>query len=113
MPAVVTLGLALVFTGFAICAGAAARILDRAPNGAPRRSPPRPGLRILLVGICGVYTLRGALLVPKTVLVLHTGFPLRGLFFSLVSLLIGLVHIVGTAAAWRWLTPAAGDQQRA
>jgi hypothetical protein len=94
VPAVVTLGVAAIFAAFGVCALIAAR-RDR-----------RPGLRILLVGIAGIYLLRGALVVPELVIVQHTGAPPRILAFSLVSLAIGAVYAAGLGRAFRRLGSA-------
>jgi len=88
LPALVTLGVAGVFALFAACARWGAREAGR------------PGLRVLLVGIGGIYTLRGAVIVPEAVLVWHAGFPLRALAFSSIALVIGVVHLVGTGRSW-------------
>jgi hypothetical protein len=79
------------FTFFGACALAAAR------------RDAWPGLRILLVGITGIYLLRGALIVPEAVVVQHAGYPPRMLAFSLVAFLVGLVYATGLARAWRRL----------
>jgi hypothetical protein len=90
VPSLVTLLIALVFTAFGFCALSAAG-----------RAPRLPQLRILLIGISGIYTLRGLVVVPELLLFLNTtDLPLRALGFSLISLLIGIVYIVGTAMRW-------------
>ena len=67
------------------------------------RSLPFP--RLGLLGIGGVYTLRGLAIIPQilTVLNIYT-FSIyttpQGLVSSLVSLVIGLVYLAGTISAW-------------
>lgn len=96
VPALITLVIALVFAIFGLYGLSGA---DRAPR--------LPALRILLVGIGGIYTLRGLTVVPELLLFLHTGgLPARMLGFSLVSLAIGILYIVGTARRWTALDPA-------
>jgi hypothetical protein len=63
-------------------------------------------LRIVLVGVTGVYLLRGALIVPDSIVVRLAGYPPRILLFSGVALLIGIVHAVGLARAWGRLSRA-------
>jgi hypothetical protein len=91
VPALVTLGVAGAFAVFGVCALLGARH-DR-----------RSLLRILLVGVTGIYLLRGALVVPELVVVQHAGYPARMLVFSTVALLVGAMHLTGLALAWRRL----------
>jgi hypothetical protein len=91
VPAAVTLVIAAAFGGFGICALLAAR-RDR-----------HTALRILLVGVSGIYLLRGALIVPELVVVRHAGYPARMLVFSAAALAVGLVHAIGLGLAWRRL----------
>lgn len=88
VPALVTLGIAVAFGVFGVCALLGARH-DR-----------RPALRILLVGITGIYLLRGFLVVPELVVVQHAGYPARMMVFSAIALVAGLVHLTGLALAW-------------
>jgi hypothetical protein len=92
VPAIVTVVLSLVFAFFGACALAAARRTEQ------------PALRILLVGITGIYLLRGLLIVPEAVVVTHAGYPPRLLVFSAVALAIGVVHAAGLALAFRRLS---------
>ncbi len=90
VPAIVTLVLAAFFVAFGLYAWSAA-------GHAPRL----PQRRILLIGISGVYTLRGLIVVPELLVFLNTtDVPLRALWFSLISLFIGIVYITGTALRW-------------
>lgn len=91
VPAVVTLGVAAAFGAFGIFALLGAR------------HDKRPALRILLVGVTGIYLLRGALIVPELVVVQHAGYPARMMVFSAVALLVGALHLTGLALAWRRL----------
>lgn len=91
IPAIVTTVVAAAFAFFGVCTLMAARH-DR-----------RPLLRILLVGITGIYLLRGVLIVPELVVVRHAGYPIRMLGFSAVALAIGLVHAVGLGRSYRRL----------
>ena len=68
---------------------------------------PLPGARILVAAIGSIYTLRGVLIVPEVLMVLHLGRPPRALVFSAVSLAIGIVHLVGVTRRWRLLDPQA------
>jgi hypothetical protein len=90
VPPLLTLGLAAIFTTFGFYALSAAG-----------RAPRLPQLRIILIGICGIYLLRGLVVVPELLLFLHTtDIPFRSLVFSLMSLTIGIVYIVGVALRW-------------
>jgi len=67
-----------------------------------------PLLRFGLLGIGGVYTLRGLLVIP--LLLIMTGIlqsseaiPPQGLASSLVSLFIGILYLVGTITGWHEL----------
>jgi hypothetical protein len=95
IPPLVTLGLAAIFTTFGLYALSAAG-----------RAPKLPLLRIILIGISGIYLLRGLVVVPELLLFLHTAdLPARALGFSLVSLTIGIVYTVGLALRWPALPP--------
>jgi hypothetical protein len=90
VPALITLLIALVFALFGLYALSGA---DRAPK--------LPQVRIVLVGISGIYLLRGLVVVPELVLFLNSStLPARLLGFSLVSLAIGVLYTVGTARRW-------------
>jgi hypothetical protein len=90
IPPLVTLGLAAIFTLFGLYALSAAG-----------RAPRLPLPRIILIGICGIYLLRGLVVVPELLLYLHTmDIPARALGFSLISLVIGIVYTVGVALRW-------------
>jgi hypothetical protein len=86
--AIVTLGIAAVLAAFAACAFSAAGILPRMPL-----------IRLALVGITGVYLARGLALVPALLWKpqLVDSFLL---WSSLVVLVYGGVHAIGTWLAW-------------
>lgn len=73
--------------------------------GGARMIPRPPLVRLGLVLIAGVYLLRGLSVVPEALLLLQQpdAFPLRFLFFSIVSLLIGVCYAAGARQAWRRL----------
>jgi hypothetical protein len=95
-PAALTFAVAVVFILFALYAFAGAGTIRRLPL-----------LRTGLVTIGAIYTLRGLLLFPQL-----TGYlrepPIvapRDLVFSTVSLVIGLLYLVGASRAWAGLRP--------
>ena len=95
IPGLITLGLTLLFTTWCLYAFSGARLFR-----------PLPWVRSGLVIIGSIYTLRGLAFFPQIALFLSAsqeGFQARQLAFSLVSLLIGLVHLIGTRRAWRSL----------
>jgi hypothetical protein len=74
---------------------------------------PLPLLRLGLLGIGGVYTLRGLLAIP--LLLIMTGIlqstenvPSPALVSSLVSLFIGVLYLAGTMLGWRELPSRTG-----
>lgn len=93
-PAVLTAAFAVVFAVWAVYAFAGARLIRRPPL-----------VRLGLVVIATVYTLRGLSAIPEALLLLRDAgaFPPRFLVFSLISLAIGLVHAAGAKQAWRRL----------
>ena len=96
VPALITMVIALVFAGFGLYALSGAG-----------RAPRLPALRILLVGISGIYILRGVVVVPELLLYSFEGkLPPRMMAFSVISLAIGLIHAVGTARSWAAMDPA-------
>jgi hypothetical protein len=85
IPALVTLGIALVFAGFGWYGLAGANLV-----------PGLPFQTTVLWGIGAIYTLRGlALLVELAMLWRGQTLPAQNPWFSLASLLIGLVHLWG------------------
>jgi hypothetical protein len=95
VPTLVTGAVAAVFTVFGLCALAAAGFFHL------------PAARILATVVGCIYTLRGLLIVPEAVMVHFVGRPPRALLFAGISLLIGVVHLVGVARRWHLLDPVA------
>jgi putative oxidoreductase len=90
LPALATLLVATVFAVFGLYALSAAG-----------RGPRLPQPRIILIGICGIYLLRGLVVVPQLLMFLNTTeVPLRALVFSVIALGIGIVYTIGTALRW-------------
>jgi hypothetical protein len=92
LPAAVTVAIAVLFAGFGACALAAA---------ARRAWPGR--LRAALVVVAVLYLLRGIGAIPQSAVLLSAPFefPVRFLVFSLVALVVGLVHVAGLVGAWK------------
>jgi hypothetical protein len=64
-----------------------------------------PGLKQMLVMISGIYILRGLLFVPELIVVLgiyEISIPVapRFITFSIGSLFIGLIYLIGTIGGW-------------
>src|SRR4029453_1892764 len=95
VPTVVTGAIAAVFAVFGTHGLAGAGFL------------PLPAARILVAAIGCIYTLRGLLIVPESIMVRFMDRPVRALFFAALSLVIGGIHLVGVARRWRDLTPDA------
>jgi hypothetical protein len=96
VPALITLIIALVCAGFGLYALSGAG-----------RAPRLPALRVLLVGISGVYVLRGLVVVPEFILyAFERKLPLRLMLFSLIALAIGLMHVIGTVRRWAAMDPS-------
>jgi hypothetical protein len=93
-PTLVTGALALVFAVFGAYALAGAGFLQL------------PATRNLVAAIGCIYTLRGLLIVPEAIMVHFMDRPVRALIFAAVSLLIGVVHLIGVARRWSALAPA-------
>jgi len=103
VPALITMIIALVFAGFALYALSGAG-----------RAPKLPALRVLLVGISGIYILRGLVVVPEFLLYsFERTLPVRMMVFSVTALVIGLIHAVGTARRWAALDPSLDSEQLA
>ena len=94
MPALITGGLVVLFALAGAYALAAAGSLHRLPL-----------LRVVLIAIGVIYTLRGLPALPQVVLLfLDTPqLPVRAVVFSLGSLLIGLSHLAGVRTGWQSL----------
>jgi hypothetical protein len=99
LPALMTFALAVVFATFGLYGLAAL--------GHVRL----PGTRVVVIVIGCIYVLRGALVVPESMMVLHLGWPARMLAFPLVSLAVGLAYLVGTWRQWPFLEAAEQAEQ--
>jgi hypothetical protein len=101
LPALITFGLVVLFAAFGCYALSGAGILRRLPL-----------LTLGLLGIASLYTLRGMALFIELGMVLLSHFPFNALslFYSTVSLAIGVIHFAGIKANWSQLrstnTPA-------
>ena len=97
VPALVTLGLALIFALWGVYALSGAGVVRRLPL-----------LRLGLVLISALYLLRGLELIPDLAWRLggNAGAPVRFTLFSAVSLLAGLLYTIGLVGMWRRITEA-------
>lgn len=93
VPTLITGALAFVFAVFGSYALAGAGFLAL------------PATRVLVAAIGCIYTLRGLLIVPEALMVHFMDRPVRALFFAAISLVIGLVHLVGVFRRWAALAP--------
>ena len=93
-PAILTALFAIIFGVWAVYGFGGARIIRRPPM-----------VRLGLVVISAVYTLRGLSALPEAVLLARnpSAFPARFLVFSIVSLAVGVIYAIGTKQAWRRL----------
>ncbi|MEO5761281.1 MAG: hypothetical protein ABIR28_03125 [Vicinamibacteria bacterium] len=92
-PIVITLGLTAMFAVWSACAFSGAGLL-----------PPLPFLKASLLVIGSIYTLRGLVLIPQIVLFATSGATAvapRHLFFSAVSLTLGVAYLLGTRLTLR------------
>lgn len=96
VPDLLTAGITLVFLVFAAYFAAGAGVI-----------PLLPYMRLALIGIAAIYTLRGALLVP--VWLSGTRVSAFDVWSSLVSLGIGLIHCAAVALWWNREVTAAQD----
>ena len=90
-PWVITLGIAFVLGAFAACAWSAAGLIGQLP-----------WLRLALIGISGVYLLRGLALGPLLIWQPHLVDPFI-VWSSVIVLGYGLVHAVGLWLIWSQL----------
>ncbi len=86
-PGFVTLGITIVFTVFGLYAFSGAEVLS-----------PLPFLRTALFGIGTIYTLRGLFVLYEilVMLVFRSRIKIKNIVFSLVSLSLGILYLVGT-----------------
>lgn len=94
MPAVITAGIAAVLFVWALFAFSGAGRIAQVPL-----------LRTGLVAISAIYLARGLLLIPL-LLVRPAGIGAFGLWSSLIVLVYGLVHAIGTWRGWRAMSAA-------
>ena len=87
-PAIVTMGIATVLAVWAAYAFAGAGLISKLPL-----------MRAALVAISGVYLLRGAALLPLMIAKPELVTPFI-VWSSLIVMIYGLVHAVGTWQAW-------------
>jgi hypothetical protein len=83
----VTVGLALMFAAWGVYALSGAGVIGQLPL-----------LRPVLITIGAIYILRSLMLPSELVQALTRGYPPRFIIFSTGSLVIGLLHLVGTLA---------------
>jgi hypothetical protein len=82
---IATIALVLIFAIWAIYAFSAAGLI-----------PPQPLQRAVLFAIAAIYILRGLFLFSEIKMVLDQDYPLRFVFFSTLSLVTGLLYLIGT-----------------
>jgi len=94
LPAVVTLIIALVFILWGLYAFSGVGLIRRLPK-----------LRLGLVIIGSIYTLRGVLIFFQIfeITVLNESLVINDLVFSIVSLFIGIVYLAGMRIGWQML----------
>lgn len=91
LPALLTLFIAVIFALWGLYAFSGAGWIRRLPL-----------LRLGLAVIAGIYTLRGIGLVPQVFWMIESPQSIapREMVFSLASLFVGIVYLVGTISAW-------------
>lgn len=94
LPALVTFFIATIFAIWALYAFSGAGLIRHLPL-----------LRIGLVVIAGIYTLRGIGVIPQVAWMINSPktVPPQDVVFSLVSLIVGIVYFAGTASTWKTL----------
>jgi hypothetical protein len=97
MPDLLTLILVGVFAAFGFYALSGAGVIRRLPL-----------LATGLIAIGSIYTLRGLVVIPDLIRLVHgAGYPLRQTVFSAVSLAVGLAYLIGTARRWSFIRHSA------
>ena len=93
-PHLITLGVAFVLVTFGLYALSGAGMLS-----------PWPLLRYVLAGVSGIYLLRGLAVLPQLITLMRGSSRIqpRHVGFSLVSLIVGIIHAIGTQAVWPYL----------
>ena len=94
VPHLITLGVASVLVTFGLYALSGAGMLS-----------PWPLLRYVLAGVSGIYLLRGLAVLPQLMTLMRGSSRIqsRHVGFSLVSLIVGIIHAIGTQAIWPYL----------
>jgi len=93
IPALLTGALVIIFAAFGFYALSGAGLIRRLPL-----------LTLGLIGIGGIYTLRGLIVIPDSIsLVRGADYPFRQTAFSAVALSIGILYLVGAVQRWRYL----------
>lgn len=94
LPAVVTLIIVFVFLIWGLYAFSGVGLIRRLPK-----------LRLGLVIIGSIYTLRGVIIVFQIfeIIVLNESLVINDLVFSIVSLFIGIVYLAGIRTGWQML----------
>jgi len=95
-PAALTAALAAVFAFAAAYAFSAARLIPRLPF-----------LKLGLLAIGILYTIRGLFLAPQIGVLSRFPGQMNGrqLLFSLAALIVGLIYLIGTRLTWKYLVP--------
>lgn len=81
---IATVFFAVIFALWALYAFSGARLIG-----------PLPLLRVVLIAICAIYLLRALALLPEIDMLAHQGYPFRFVVFSSISLLAGLLYLIG------------------
>mgnify|MGYP001559856740 CR=1 FL=1 len=94
LPALMTLSIAVIFAIWGLYAFSGAGLMRHLPL-----------LRIGLVVIAGIYTLRGIGIILQIAWIISSpaSVPPQDIIFSLVSLLVGIAYFVGTISVWKTL----------
>lgn len=87
--------LALIFATWAIYAFSAARLIGRLPL-----------LQPVLIAICVIYILRALFLPTEINMVVTEGYPFRFVVFSTISLVTGLLYLIGILKRRASMAPA-------
>lgn len=87
-PAMLTTGIGVLLTLFGLYALAGAGLIQL------------PLTRVLTVAFGCAYLLRGTLLVPETLLVVYAGRAPQSLLIGAVSVVVGIVYVLGVARRW-------------
>ena len=96
LPALITLLIAVIFAIWGLYAFSGAGVIRHLPL-----------LRIGLVVIASIYTLRGLGIIPQVVWMINSpkSVSSQDIVFSLVSLLVGVIYFTGILSSWKLLNP--------